>query len=211
MGHTINRDLPWRGDVDPYLILVSEVMLQQTPVNRVIQVFNRFMKKYPNLFELSKADVVELETIMYPLGLLSRSMTLKTMAIELIEKYGGNVPRSKEELLKIKGIGEYISSAILSFGYNEKVAIVDTNIIRVLSRIFGLNIMDQRNSPKKELLQFANSLIPNNPKEYNMSLLDFAQLICTRHNPKCQNCPMIDLCFYYKNTYLLFDNNFGTI
>lgn len=195
----INRELPWREKPDPYSILVSEVMLHQTFAKKVIPVYNEFMRRYPTIFDLAKADLEELEKIIYTLGLNYRAKILKRIAEEVVGKFNGVIPNTKKELLGLPSVGEYTSSAILSFAYNKDEAIVDTNVIRVIDRVFGFPIMEKRNSPGKKIINLANGLVAHNKsKQYNLAVLDFASLICTHYNPKCDNCFLRDLCIYFK-------------
>ena len=130
------RDLPWRRTEDPYKILVSEVMLQQTQVDRVIPKFHEFLQKYPTIRDLAKANPEEVRKTWYPLGYNIRPLRLHSIACESVERYGGKIPSEEDQLLSMKGIGRYTAGAIRSFAFQQDAAILDTNVIRVLHRIF---------------------------------------------------------------------------
>src|SRR6478735_3963634 len=130
------RDLPWRKTDDPYHILVSEIMLQQTQVDRVLPKYHEWLDKYPSLEALAEAPVAEVAETWRPLGYNIRPRRLHSIARESVEKYGGTLPSDPETLLSFKGIGQYTAGAILSFAFRKRAAILDTNVARVLYRVF---------------------------------------------------------------------------
>ena len=160
------RDLPWRKTSDPYHILVSEVMLQQTQVDRVIPKYHEFLKRYPSFEELAEAPVADVKKTWYPLGYNVRPERLHSIACETVERYGGRLPNEAEELLSFKGIGRYTAGAIRSFAFNEDAPILDTNVIRVLHRVFVAK--GDPKTQKAMLWEMSEALIPRG-KGYNFN------------------------------------------
>ena len=193
------RDLPWRKTANPYHILVSEVMLQQTQVDRVVPKYHEFLDRYPSFEDLAGASVKDVKKTWYPLGYNIRPERLHSIACETLERYGGELPSAEEELLSFKGIGRYTAGAIRSFAFNEDAPILDTNVMRVLHRVFIA-----KGDPKKQkarLWDLAAALIPRGKGyDFNQAIMDFGALCCTARTPFCQGCPMKRICktFPYK-------------
>jgi len=187
------RDLPWRRTEDPYKVLVSEMMLQQTQVDRVIPKFHEFLQKYPTVQDLAEAHPDDVRKTWYPLGYNIRPYRLHGIACETMERYGGNIPSEEEELLSMKGIGRYTAGAIQSFAFQKDAAILDTNVIRVLHRIFI-----GKGDPKKQkpiLWMLSEKLVPKGKGyDFNQGLMDFGAMVCTARKPFCLLCPMRDIC-----------------
>jgi A/G-specific adenine glycosylase len=187
------RNLPWRKTSEPYHILVSEVMLQQTQVDRVIPKYHQFLDRYPSFETLASAPVKEVKKLWYPLGYNIRPERLHSIACETVERYGGRLPNDHDQLLSFKGIGRYTAGAIRSFAFNEDAPILDTNVIRVLHRVFIA-----KGDPKKQtarLWKLAEALIPRGRGyDFNQALMDFGALCCTARAPSCQGCPMTPIC-----------------
>lgn len=190
------RDLPWRKTSDPYHILVSEVMLQQTQVDRVIPKYHEFLERYPSFSELAGAPVSDVKKTWYPLGYNVRPERLHSIARETVARYGGQLPSAPEELLSFKGIGRYTAGAIRSFAFNEDAPILDTNVIRVLYRIF---IADgDPKAQKAKLWELSESLIPRGKGyDFNQGIMDFGAMVCTARDPYCLLCPMKSFCKTY--------------
>ena len=187
------RDLPWRRTSDPYKILVSEVMLQQTQVDRVIPKFHEFLGKYPTLLDLAKAPPEDVRKAWYPLGYNIRPYRLHGIACEAVERYGGVIPHKAEELLSLKGIGRYTAGAIRTFAFNKDAPILDTNVMRVLHRIF-IGIGDPKKN-KSDLWILSEKLIPRGKGyDFNQALMDFGAMVCTARKPLCLICPMKNFC-----------------
>jgi A/G-specific adenine glycosylase len=187
------RDLPWRRTEDPYKILVSEVMLQQTQVDRVIPKFHEFLQKYPTVEDLAEANPEEVRKAWYPLGYNIRPYRLHGIACETMERYGGNLPSDENELLSMKGIGRYTAGAIQSFAFQKDAAILDTNVMRVLHRIF-IGTGDAKKQ-KPILWVLSGKLIPKGKGyDFNQALMDFGAMVCTARKPVCLLCPMRDIC-----------------
>ncbi len=190
------RDLPWRKTSDPYHILVSEVMLQQTQVDRVVPKYHEFLDHYPSFEDLAEAPVQEVKKTWYPLGYNIRPERLHSIACETVERYGGRLPSTTEELLSFKGIGRYTAGAIRSFAFNEDAAILDTNVMRVLHRVFIA-----KGNPKMQkarLWELSESLIPpGKGYDFNQAIMDFGAICCTARKPTCDRCPMKPFCKSY--------------
>lgn len=170
------RELPWRETKNPYLIHVSEIMLQQTQVSRVRDYYKRFLEKAPDLKSLSNLDKKTLLELWQGLGYNNRALRLQKSAREIIDIYGGEYPQAQEELLKLSGIGSYTSSAILAFAFEKRVGVVDTNIRRILILEFNLH----EDISDKELQEIAYVSCPQkNVKEWYNALMDYGALELT--------------------------------
>ena len=189
------RDLPWRRASDPYHILVSEIMLQQTQVDRVLPKYEEWLKKYPSLSELAEAPLEEVVQAWYPLGYNVRPRRLHSIAREAVTRYGGRLPSDEETLLSFKGIGQYTAGAIRSFAFGERAAILDTNVARVLHRVFAGEGSVTGHRERKRLWAISRSLVPHKRVfDFNQALMDLGALVCTARKPKCLFCPMASMC-----------------
>lgn len=190
------RDLPWRKTSDPYKILVSEIMLQQTQVERVIPKYHEFLDRYPTFTELAQAPVQSVKQTWYPLGYNIRPVRLHGIARETVARYGGTLPDTPDELLSFKGIGRYTVGAIRSFAFNQDAPILDTNVMRVLHRVFVA-----QGDPKAQramLWSLSEALIPKGKGyDFNQALMDFGATVCTARDPYCLLCPMKKFCKTY--------------
>ncbi len=190
------RDLPWRKTADPYHILVSEVMLQQTQVERVIPKYHEFLERYPTFQDLAEAPIDDVKKTWYPLGYNIRPERLHGIACETVERYGGKLPSDPEELLSFKGIGRYTVGAIRSFAFNEDAPILDTNVLRVLHRVFIAE--GEPKAQKAKLWALSEALIPRGKAyDFNQAIMDFGATICTARDPYCLLCPMKSFCKTY--------------
>jgi A/G-specific adenine glycosylase len=190
------RDLPWRKTSDPYRILVSEVMLQQTQVDRVIPKYHEFLDRYPTFKDLAGAPPEDVRKTWYPLGYNIRPLRLHSIACETVARYGGNLPSTPDELLSFKGIGRYTAGAIRSFAFREDAPILDTNVMRVLHRVF-IGPGDPRRQ-KSRLWLLSEVLIPKGKGyDFNQALMDFGAMLCTARDPYCLLCPMKEFCKTY--------------
>lgn len=192
------RDLPWRSTDDPYAILVSEIMLQQTQVDRVLPKYQQFLATFPTLAELAAAPTAEVISAWVPLGYNMRAVRLQSIARQVIAEYDGRIPDTIDDLLKLKGIGRYTAGAIACFAYRKQVATVDTNIRRVLHRIFlGLEYPKPKINDA-EMLTFAKRVLPaDEAYNWNQALMDLGATICTSNNPQCTFCPLQTNCTAY--------------
>lgn len=192
------RDLPWRKTSDPYKILVSEVMLQQTQVDRVIPKYNEFLRKYPTLEELAGASVSDVEATWRPLGYNIRPVRLHAIAQQAVDRHNGKIPASLEELQAFKGIGRYTAGAVMSFAFRKDAPILDTNVKRVLQRVFLGPMNGNGIKSPKHLWELSAALIPKGKAyDFNQALMDFGALVCTARKPNCPICPMQPLCVSY--------------
>lgn len=193
-----HRDLPWRTTNDPYAILVSEVMLQQTQVDRVLPKYKQFLSAFPTLADLAAAPTAEVISAWVPLGYNKRAISLQSIAKQVITEYDGHIPDSIDELLKLKGIGRYTAGAIACFAYRKHVATVDTNIRRVLHRVFlGLEQPEQKINDGQMLLLAEHVLPADQAYNWNQSLMDLGATICTSNDTRCGSCPLQESCVAY--------------
>jgi A/G-specific adenine glycosylase len=193
--HANGRDLPWRNTDDPYHILVSEVMLQQTQVDRVVPKYHEWLDKYPSLSSLAAADQDEVTETWRPLGYNIRPRRLHAIARESVERYGGQLPSDEVTLLSFKGIGAYTAGAIRSFAFGQRAAILDTNVARVLHRVFVVKGDVKAHAMKRHLWRLSEALVPRKHVfDFNQALMDFGATVCVARKPKCGACPMRKLC-----------------
>jgi len=189
------RDLPWRRTDDPYHILVSEVMLQQTQVDRVLPKYQEWLSKYPSLEALARADEGEVAATWRPLGYNIRPRRLHAIARESVVRYGGQLPSDEATLLSFKGIGQYTAGAIRSFAFRQRAAILDTNVARVLFRVFISEGDIKAHAMRKHLWSVSETLVPRKHVfDFNQALMDLGATVCTARKPKCDVCPMTKLC-----------------
>ena len=189
------RDLPWRHTRDPYRILVSEIMLQQTQVDRVAPKYEQWVEKYPTLDALAKARPRDLVRTWYPLGYNIRPRRLHAIARESVARYGGALPDDEATLRSFKGIGAYTAGAILSFAFGRRAAILDTNVARVLHRVFVGKRNQRSHAMQRHLWNVSETLLPRRHVfDYNQGLMDFGATVCTARNPRCTGCPLTAMC-----------------
>ena len=189
------RDLPWRRTSNPYHILVSEVMLQQTQVDRVVPKYHEWLGKYPSLEALATASEEDVSETWRPLGYNIRPRRLHAIARESVARYGGHLPSDRATLLSFKGIGAYTAGAIRSFAFRERAAIVDTNVARVLFRVFVRRGDPKAHAMKKHLWAVSESLVPRKHVfDFNQALMDLGATVCVARRPKCDACPLTSLC-----------------
>jgi A/G-specific adenine glycosylase len=168
------REFPWRNTSDPYKIMIAEFLLQKTNVRKVVDVYNRVINLYPDMHSLSHANQDQLEDIIEPLGFLNRADRLINAAKKIVNQYNGEIPKDKEKLMSIKGIGNYIATSILVFAFKEKRIVVDTNVIKVIEREFGIKSKKSRARNDRDLWAFAQTLAPDNKiRQFNWALLDY--------------------------------------
>jgi A/G-specific adenine glycosylase len=192
------RDLPWRRTDDPYHILVSEVMLQQTQVDRVLPKYHEWLGKFPSLNALAVADEEDVTATWRPLGYNIRPRRLHAIARESVERYGGQLPSDHETLMSFKGIGAYTAGAIRSFAFRQRAAILDTNVARVLFRVFIAKGDPKTHAMKKQLWAMSEALVPHRHVfDFNQALMDFGATVCSARKPKCAVCPMKKFCRSY--------------
>ncbi|WP_137401456.1 A/G-specific adenine glycosylase [Echinicola rosea] len=194
------RDLPWRNTQNPYIIWLSEIILQQTRVAQGLPYFKEFVKHYPTVEDLAQAPIEDVLRLWQGLGYYSRARNLHQCAKQVSEELGGDFPDNYQALLKLKGIGQYTAAAIASFAFKEKVAVLDGNVFRVLSRYFGIDTDISSPKGKRQFQTLANELIPGDqPDEYNQAIMEFGALQCTPKKANCGHCPLKDSCYAYAN------------
>jgi len=182
--------LPWQKSKDPYAVWVSEIMLQQTQVTTVIDYYNRFMKKFPTIKALALADEEEVMKLWSGLGYYRRARFLHEGAQMIVEEMEGNFPSEFELMMKIPGIGRSTAGAIAAFSFNQKKAILDGNVKRVLSRYFLITEWTGLPKTEKKLWDYAESLLPNkNIDTYTQALMDLGATLCNK-KPQCHVCPL---------------------
>jgi A/G-specific adenine glycosylase len=183
------RDLPWRHTHNPYHILVSEIMLQQTQVDRVIPKYHDWLKTYPTFAALAIAPLEDITRLWRPLGYNIRPVRLHHIAQLVMKKYHGILPNTYDELIALPGVGPYTAGAILSFAFSQDAPIVDTNIQRVLLRLEGITEDPKRAVIKKRIWHLAKEMLPKGKAYvFNQAFIDFGALICTARNPHCTPC-----------------------
>ncbi len=192
------RDLPWRHTKDPYLIWLSEIILQQTRVEQGLPYYNKFSSIYPTVEHLAQANEEEVLLIWQGLGYYSRARNMLTTAQFILSDHSGNFPHSYQGLLKLKGIGPYTAAAIASFAFDEETPVIDGNVFRVLSRYYGVDSAIDSREGKQQITELANlSIDKKNPALYNQSIMEFGALQCKPKNPNCEICPLNDSCLSY--------------
>ncbi len=192
------RIFPWLLTNDPYKILVAELLLRKTTAGQVAKMYNEFLSKYPHPASLAEADEDELAEVLKPLGMYRvRAKLFKKLGNILVVRYGGHIPSSKSELMKLPGVKEYVANAVLCFAYNKDLPLVDTNAIRVAQRVFGVKSSRKRARNDPKIWRFMAELLPKGrAKEFNWAVIDFASLICTARKPNCTACPLASLCMW---------------
>lgn len=185
------RDLPWRHSNDPYKIWLSEIILQQTRVSQGLPYYLIFEENYPSVEDLAGANIDELLKLWQGLGYYSRAHNLHKCAQMVVDKFDGNFPTSKLELLKLPGIGDYTASAIASIAFGEKEVVLDGNVFRLLSRHFGIEDFIDTSAGRAVFKDTAEKLIRNAiPGEFNQAMMEFGALQCTPKSPDCGACPL---------------------
>lgn len=194
------RDLPWRETSDPYVVWLSEIILQQTRVAQGLSYFNNFIKNYPTVIDLAKAKEDDVLKLWQGLGYYSRARNLHFTAKLIANNFDGKFPRNYNDILSLKGIGEYTAAAISSFSYNLPYPVIDGNVYRVLSRVFGIDEAIDTSQGKKTFKKLATKLIDKKrPADYNQAIMEFGAINCTPKKPKCENCIFRLDCFAFKN------------
>jgi A/G-specific adenine glycosylase len=189
------RDLPWRRTDNPYHILVSEVMLQQTQVDRVLPKYLEWLDRYPSLHALAAAPEEDVTATWRPLGYNIRPRRLHAIARESVARYGGELPSDEATLLSFKGIGAYTAGAIRSFAFGQRAAILDTNVARVLYRVFVGRGDLKAHAMRKRLWALSEALVPyKHVFDFNQALMDFGATVCSARKPTCSTCPMRRQC-----------------
>lgn len=190
-----SRNLPWKQTNDAYKIWLSEIILQQTRVEQGTPYYLAFIKQYPTVKKLAAAPLDDVLKLWEGLGYYSRARNLHVAAQQVMEEHKGKFPETHAEILQLKGIGNYTAAAISSFAYNLPHAVLDGNVFRVLSRVFGIETPIDSTEGKKQFEQLAQQLLDKkNPSTYNQAIMDFGALVCKPQNPLCEQCPFSSEC-----------------
>jgi len=199
------RDLPWRKTSDPYKIWLSEIILQQTRVNQGMPYYYNFISAFPTIFDLAKAPEDKVLKIWQGLGYYSRARNLHFTAKYICSHFNGEFPEQYHQILSLKGVGKYTAAAISSFAFHKHYAVLDGNVIRVLSRFFGINTFYDTTHGKKKFQDLADTCLPKEKSDiYNQAIMEFGALVCKPKNPDCNNCIFADNC-YAKNKSITCD------
>ena len=190
-----NRELPWRKTKNPYFIWLSEIMLQQTRVAQGMSYYLKFIKVFPTVFDLAKATESTVLKMWQGLGYYSRARNLHATAKIVVNQYNGKFPDTYNELLKLKGVGDYTASAISSICFNEPQAVVDGNVYRVLSSYFGIDIPINSTEGIKYFKSLAEKVVDVNAiRDYNQGIMEFGAIQCSPKKPFCSHCPLNESC-----------------
>jgi A/G-specific adenine glycosylase len=191
------RDLPWRQTQNPYHILVSEFMLHQTQVDRVLPKYHEFLKAYPTFEALVAAPLDQVKQLWRPLGYNFRPGRLQRIAQQVVTESGGQLPDTLDRLMAMRGIGRYTAGAILSFAFQKDAPIVDTNVRRLLRRVFAVPGDPMRVPASHQIWALAQAVIPaGQASKFNSALLDFGALVCTARTPQCESCILSTICLW---------------
>jgi A/G-specific adenine glycosylase len=189
------RDLPWRRTHDVYHIWVSEIMLQQTQVATVVSYFKRFVERFPNIQLLASADEQDVLRLWEGLGYYRRARQMHAAAKKIVDQHGGEFPRDVQQVQSLPGIGRYTAGAILSIAHNVRAPILEANTIRLLCRLLLLKDDPHRSHSQRLLWEFSASLLPRREAgTFNQALMELGSEICTPRTPRCEQCPVADLC-----------------
>ena len=200
---TNERPLPWKGEKNPYYIWLSEIILQQTRVEQGLPYFEKFKASFPTVFDLASAPSDKVMKLWEGLGYYSRARNLHFTAKFIAEELNGVFPKTHGAILGLKGVGPYTAAAIASFAFGLPHAVVDGNVFRVLSRVFGIETPIDTTPGKKQFNQLADDLLAKKvPAVYNQAIMDFGATQCTPSNPDCANCPMQKNCTAFANNLI---------
>lgn len=189
------RELPWREVSDPYIIWLSEIILQQTRVEQGLPYFNSFVTRFPTVKDFASASEEEVLRLWQGLGYYSRARNMHKTAKRVVEEFNAVFPVRYDSLIKLSGVGDYTASAISSFSSNERRAVLDGNVFRVLSRYFGIDTPINSTEGKKQFKAIADELIPEHePGVYNQAIMDFGALVCKPKSPLCDECVLMPGC-----------------
>jgi len=191
------RRFPWRETTNPYHILLAELLLQKTDAPKVVPVYLRMVKDFPSPRPLAAARLQRVSRLLAPLGLDYRADRLRRIAAALVRDHGGAVPASEDALMSLPGVGRYIARAVCAQAFGQRKAVLDTNVVRLLGRFFGITSRRPRARDDPEMWAVAQSLLPRRASDaasWNWALLDFAALVCGHRHPACSICPVRHRC-----------------
>jgi A/G-specific adenine glycosylase len=189
------RDLPWRETYSPYHVWISEIMLQQTQMERGVEYFKRWIARFPDVGSLAQAPQDEVLKLWEGLGYYSRARNLHKAARMVMERHGGTLPPSMDALLALPGIGPYTARAIASIAFRQDVCVVDANVERLVSRLYNIEQPVKSRQAQKEISEYGQRLLPKgHARDFNQALMEFGSLVCTPRNPSCPRCPLAHWC-----------------
>ncbi len=195
---TNHRPLPWKGEKNPYLIWLSEIILQQTTVRQGLPYYERFIETYPSVKALADAPEDEVMKLWEGLGYYSRARNLHATAKHIADNLNASFPNTYDEIIKLKGVGAYTAAAIASFAFDLPHAVLDGNVYRVLSRFFGIEMPIDSTQAKKIFTELANELLDKKrPANFNQAMMDFGATHCKPSNPKCKDCLLKTACYAF--------------
>ncbi len=195
-----HRSLPWRTSRDPYQIWVSEVMLQQTQVKTVVPYFEKFISVFPDVANLARAELQTVLKLWEGMGYYARARNLHRAARQVVERYAGRLPTTREELLQLPGIGDYIASAVLSIAFDQPYAVVDGNVKRVLARMFRLDAAVNQARGLAVFKEAAGELLDlRHPGIFNQAIMELGAVVCKPRNPRCEICPLQSYCAAFQD------------
>jgi len=192
------RDMPWRDCHDPYQTWISEIMLQQTRVDQATPYFERFMERFPDVYALAEADQQDVLKVWEGLGYYSRARNMHHAAKTVVDKFKGKIPDTEKDILELKGVGPYTASAVLSIAFSKPHAVVDGNVLRVLTRYLGIEDDIRSAATKNAIQEAADELLDKNrPGDFNQAVMELGATLCTPSNPDCRECPVSAGCVAY--------------
>lgn len=195
----LKKPMPWKNEKDPYKVWLSEVILQQTRVAQGIPYYEKIVKRYPTVQDLAKAEEDEFMSLWQGLGYYSRARNLLAAANQVVKEFGGEFPNNSKDLLQLKGVGTYTAAAVASFVFEEAVPVIDGNVYRVLSRVYGLEDEIDTSLGQKAFAGLARQLLSDHmPSAYNQAIMDFGSECCKPKAAKCETCPFSDSCVAFK-------------
>ena len=191
---------PWRENRKPYRVLISEILLIRTKASQVVPVYNRFIEQYPTLHKFFKVEIENVNDLISSLGLLFRAKLIIELKEQLQNKFNNKIPNNFKDLKSLKGIGVYGANAILCFGFGEKRPLLDSNFIRIYKRVFNVHSKTKTPKTDKFLWGFSEKLLPDYDYiGFNYAVLDLGGTVCLSRKPKCEICPVNNLCEYFEN------------
>ena len=194
------RTFLWRQSIDPFKVLIAEMMLRRTKAGQVDTVVEELFNKYPDAQSLAQGNPKEIDIMLYHLGLHWRTPAFQEVARALVHDCSGEVPVTREELRKLPGVGEYVAGAVLSIAYSQKEWIVDSNVVRVFKRYFGVDTSKEGRRDRHVIEMAKTYVSTKSPRKANLAIIDFAALVCVPGKPKHEECPVRDSCDFYKQT-----------
>lgn len=198
-----SRQLPWRSDYQPYHVWLSEIMLQQTQMERGVEYFQRWLRRFPDIFSIACADIQVVLKYWEGLGYYARARNLHKAAKKMVAEHSGQLPGDYKSLLQLPGIGPYSAAAISSIAYNHDIPVIDANVERIFARIFDIEKPVKVKEARKKIEEISEKLLPKGQaRNFNEALMDFGALVCRPRNPECGICPVGQKCLSYLGNFV---------